>query len=182
MNFDFTTDTKNYWEVLKDRDLSLGGGVIDPDTNSRTLRTYHRILWSRELPNGDTLQLDDSGSMQKMYLTWNGQRFGSDSIMHTLRYPEMHDIVQQYLSRYPNPRKFMEECIRTGYTIGGMIIFPKWHGGMNQSRGVNHIIKDRWDRTLECIRRHYAGETSPLSGVCEKDSWFYDLFVDFKGY
>ena len=27
VNFDFTTDTKGYWEVLKDKDLSLGGGL-----------------------------------------------------------------------------------------------------------------------------------------------------------
>ena len=43
-------------------------------------------------------------------------------------------------------------------------------------------ISDRWDLTLECIRRHYAGEESPLSKVIETDKSFYDLFVDFKGY
>ena len=182
VNFDFTTDTKGYWEVLKDKDLSLGGGVIDPDCNSGTLRTYHRILWSRELPNGEFMQLDDSGSISSTYLTWKGHRFGSDSIMHTLRYPEMHKIVKEYLSRYDDPRGFMESCIRTGYTIGGMIIFPKHRNSMNQDRGVNQRIRDRWDRTLECIRRYYAGEDSPLYRTCERDAWFYDLFVDFKGY
>ena len=53
---------------------------------------------------------------------------------------------------------------------------------MNQRRGMNTLISDRWDLTLECIRRHYAGEESPLSKVIETDKAFYDLFVDFKGY
>lgn len=53
---------------------------------------------------------------------------------------------------------------------------------MNQRKGMSALIADRWDLTLECIRRHYAGEESPLSKVIEEDRAFYDLFVDFKGY
>ena len=47
---------------------------------------------------------------------------------------------------------------------------------------MNILIADRWDLTLECIRRHYAGEESPLTKVIEQDKAFYELFVDFKGY
>lgn len=36
--------------------------------------------------------------------------------------------------------------------------------------------------TLECIRRYYRGENSPLFPVLQKDKDFFDLFVDFKGY
>ena len=43
-------------------------------------------------------------------------------------------------------------------------------------------IKDRFDLTLECIRRYYNNEDSPLSEVINKDKQFFDLFVDFKGY
>ena len=68
------------------------------------------------------------------------------------------------------------------YSIGGTIIFPVHKNSMNQMRGMNILISDRWDLTLECIRRHYAGEESPLSKVIESDKAFYDLFVDFKGY
>ena len=53
---------------------------------------------------------------------------------------------------------------------------------MNQRRGMNTLISDRWDLTLECIRRHYAGEESPLSKVIESDRAFYELLIDFKGY
>ena len=63
-----------------------------------------------------------------------------------------------------------------------MIIFPVHINSMNQRRGMNILIADRWDLTLECIRRHYAGEESPLTKVIEQDRAFYDLFVDFKGY
>ena len=63
-----------------------------------------------------------------------------------------------------------------------MIIFPKHTGSINQSRGFNKRICDRWDLTLECIRRYYAGDPSPLDAVLKKDKDFFDLFVDFKGY
>ena len=52
----------------------------------------------------------------------------------------------------------------------------------NQARGSSRKISDRWDLTLECIRRYYHGESNPLDSVFEKDAPFFDLFVDFKGY
>ena len=68
------------------------------------------------------------------------------------------------------------------YTIESIVIFPVHAYSMNQRRGTIILISDRWDLTLECIRRHYAGGESPLSKVIETDKSFYDLFVDFKGY
>ena len=35
---------------------------------------------------------------------------------------------------------------------------------------------------MECIRRHYAGEESPLSKAMDSDREFFDLFLDFRGY
>jgi hypothetical protein len=32
----------------------------DPDSASPTLRAYHRLLWSKPLPSGDSFDLDDS--------------------------------------------------------------------------------------------------------------------------
>lgn len=63
-----------------------------------------------------------------------------------------------------------------------MVIFPVHVNSMNQRKGMNIRIADRWDLTLECIRRYYIGEESPLSKVIEGDREFYNLFVDFKGY
>jgi hypothetical protein len=42
-------------------------------------------------------------------------------------------------------------------------------------------IADRMDLTLECIRRHYAGEPgSPLSDVTTNYADFFKLFGTFK--
>ena len=68
------------------------------------------------------------------------------------------------------------------YTIGGEIIFPKHARSINQARGVNSLICDRFDLTLECIRRYYAGVSSPLYKVLCGDVRFFDLFGDFRGY
>ena len=53
---------------------------------------------------------------------------------------------------------------------------------MNQARGCHKRICDRWDLTLECIRRYYKGESSPLEKAIHKSESFFKLFVDFKGY
>ena len=63
-----------------------------------------------------------------------------------------------------------------------MTIFPKHKNSINQAKGCNKYICDRLDLTLECIRRHYSGEQSPLSNVLVNDADFFDLFVDFKGF
>ena len=53
---------------------------------------------------------------------------------------------------------------------------------MNQARGCSMRICDRWDLTLECIRRFYAGEPTPFDSALEKSRVFFESFVDFKGY
>ena len=82
----------------------------------------------------------------------------------------------------PDFKKYMEIFIHKSYTIGGEIIFPMRRNSINQMRGINPMIKDRFDLTLECIRRYYNRENSPLSKTLEKDKAFFDLFIDFTGY
>ena len=92
----------------------------------------------------------------------------------------MLDKIKQAV---PNYKEFMEDYLRKSYTIGGTIIFPKRrYGSINQNRGCNSHIKDRWDLTLECIRKFYLGEPSPLYDTFVNEKEFFDLFVDFKGY
>jgi len=70
-------------------------------------------------------------------------------------------------------------------TVGGHMIFPahKKNGfTINQARGVSRKICDRFDLTLECIRRFYQKEQSPLYDTLIRYSDFFDLFVDFNGY
>ena len=80
----------------------------------------------------------------------------------------------------------LEAFNAVGYTIGGMMIFPgdqvdrKWT--INQARGCTKRIGDRFDLTLECIRRHYSNVVSPLSKVLSRYSRFFDLFHNFRCY
>ena len=58
----------------------------------------------------------------------------------------------------------------------------KWRRSINQSRGTHPRIRDRFDLTLECIRRHYEGTVSPPADVLASYGDFFDLFGDFGGY
>lgn len=180
VNFDFTSDTPYYWDNFWENNNGLGGSKSDPDALSKTLQRYHQIIWSRPLPNGETMELQAGAGAT--YLTWKDFRFGSDSIIASFRYEKYRYMIEQVQQAVPDYRAFMEEYLHRSYTIGGTIIFPKRPGGINQSRGCNAKIHDRWDLTLECIRRYYNGETSPLYDALCKDKAFFDLFVDFKGY
>lgn len=152
----------------------------DPDKYSQTLKTYHQMLWSKALPNGEEMELKKGKGLY--YLTWRDYDFGSDSIIVELRYKKYKKIIDEVGRIVGDIEAYYEELVRRSYSIGGMIIFPKHTNSMNQARGRSPLISDRWDLTLECIRRYYVGEKSPLSKVIESDNWFYDLFVDFKGY
>ena len=155
----------------------------DPDAWSPTLRNYHKQLWSKPLPNGALFDLQDT--TPKAYLHHKselGEFFlSSDSITHSFsRWKSMAHIISQI--------DHVEiEAFRTiGYTIGGMIIFPSNRinnkATINGARGMHHLIKDRIDLTLECIRRYYKNELSPLSEVLIRYGDFFKLFNDFQGY
>ena len=91
-----------------------------------------------------------------------------------------------------HPELFTEEeneaFMAIGYTIGGMMVFPgnridgKWT--INQARGCLRKIADRFDLTLECIRRHYLGLDDPsrLGETLERYRDFFALFESFSGY
>jgi len=155
----------------------------DPDTFSPTLRRYHKLLWSKPLPSGFDFNLTDTTT--KVYLHHKselGEFFlSSDAIGHTYsRQKRMSDIVNQIPSHEIDT--FRKLC----GTIGGYIVFPsnKVDNKMtiNGSRGINHKIKDRFDLTLECIRRHYFNEDNPLSDTLQRYNDFLSLFQNFQGY
>ncbi len=178
ISFDFTTDSPNYWNDFWADDI-LGGGDSDPDAVSKTLQSYHEFLWSKPLPNGEVLQLTKGYGAK--YLTWKNFRFGSDSILASFRYVRYRKMLEEVSLALPDYKGFIEDFLRRVYTIGGSIIFPK-DNSINRARGCNPYIKDRWDLTLECIRRYYKNEDSPIYETLVKNKEFFDLFVDFKGY
>ena len=176
--FDFTSDTPNYWNNFWNDNI-LGGGAADPDAVSKTLQTYHQFLWSKPLPNGECINLTKGTGYN--YLTWKSFRFGSDSILASFRYIKFRKMLEEVSKAVPDYHRFMEDFLHRAYTIGGSIIFPK-ESSINRARGMNPLIRDRWDLTLECIRRYYKDEDSPLYDTLVKNKAFFDLFVDFKGY
>lgn len=180
VEFDFTSDTKDYWKDYWTGDPLLGCVNQDPDCASKTMQLYHKILYSKPLPNGEIMDLRIGNGAE--YLTWRSFRFGSDSIIASFRYKRYKSMIEQVAKSLPDYHAYMEDYIHRSYTLGGEIIFPKRMGGINQSRGCNQFIKDRWDLTLECIRRFYINEKNPLSDVLLRDKEFFELFVDFKGY
>lgn len=179
VHFDFTSDTPRYWEGFWERKDGIGLGKNDPDSRSRMMREYHSIVWSKQLPNGEMMELVPDG--RHHYLKWKDMGFSSDSITASFRYYG-NPVIDEVKKVVPDYRAFVENYLHKAYTIGGAMIYPDGLKNLNTSRGCHPRIKDRWDLTLECIRRHYAGEESPLTKVMERDRAFYDLFVDFKGY
>jgi hypothetical protein len=92
----------------------------------------------------------------------------------------MRSVIEQV------PETEVLDFTRRGLTVGGTMVFPsnqigrKW--AINQARGMDRKIEDRFDLTLECVRRHYMGEGSPLAPVLDRYSDFFAIFGDFKGY
>jgi hypothetical protein len=155
----------------------------DPDTASPTLRRYHQLLWSKRLPSGAPFRLDVTKPNTYLYHRSElGEFFlASDAVIPTFaRYRLMKDIIDQV------PPAERREFWDLGYTIGGMLVFPGNRIGrkmtINGARGFHPRIKDRFDLTLECIRRHYDGQASPLSKPLARYADFFELFDDFAGY
>jgi hypothetical protein len=105
---------------------------------------------------------------------------GSDAISHSYKNQKRkHWLTTQI----PNE---VDELFRTGSTIGAYIVFPNnridGKQTINQARGANPFIDDRFDLTLECIRLFYLGEKSPLYDTLLRYRTFFNLFDDFIGY
>ena len=154
----------------------------DPDSYSPTLRMYHKLLWSKPLPNGVKFELNDNFPKLLYHKSEVGEFFlSSDSIGHTYsKVKSMSNIVTQVPT--DEIKSFFSICS----TIGAYIIFPskKVDNKMtiNGARGMNRSIKDRFDLTLECIRRFYINEFNPLSDTLNRYLTFFSLFQDFQGY
>ena len=58
----------------------------DPDSYSQTLRSYHKILWSKPLPNGTSFDLDTETKMLLHHKSDLGEFFlSSDAVGHTYK-------------------------------------------------------------------------------------------------
>jgi hypothetical protein len=155
----------------------------DPDVFSPTLRTYHKLLWSKPLPSGVVFELDDTTPNTYLHHQSEVGEFclSSDAVIPAfLREKRLSEITNQI------PEEEREAFISIGYTIGGMMLFPGNRVGrqmtINGARGFHPRIKDRFDLTVECIRRHYLNDDSPLSAPLARYAEYFRLFGDFRGY
>jgi hypothetical protein len=172
----------------------------DIDTYSQTLREYQACIYKKALPRhkNTIFDLKLGNNPEYDYLYWNSpnyygddlakSRFASDSIVN------MQERYQPYLGdddfvpdlKDKGIRKILKEYVKSASTIGGEIIFPKHPNSVNVARGRNPKIRDRFDLTLECIRRFYekseAKRQSPLYDVLKADEKFFNLFKDFDNY
>jgi hypothetical protein len=167
-----------------DFDVRTDSGGKDPDSHSATLRRYHRLLWSKPLPSGAMFELDD----QLTHVSHLGEfRLASDAITHTYRQWNRPPALVE--ARDQVPQHEIDAFLRLGCTVGAYTVFPrrvradgKWRLSINQARGLHPLIGDRFDLTLECIRRHYLGIDHPLAATLGWYREFFDLFGDFPGY
>src|SRR5215207_2462630 len=155
------------------RDDSAGG---DPDTDSPTLRRYHQLLWSKPLPNGVHFVLDATTPYAYLHHRSDlGEYYlASDSVIATfIRWVRMRSISAQV------PEIENDAFTAIAYTIGGKPVFPSNRISgkltLNGARGLSQKISDRLDLTLECVRRYYLRQPSPLSEAIER-------YNDFDGY
>jgi hypothetical protein len=163
----------------------------DPDRHCERLYVWHRALWGRVVPGIQPIQLDvafDRGyGMQLRALDGSLYRLGSDGMIPTWSTPGWtkrfsSDLVAEIA-------KDSDDFYRIASTIGGYILFPRNRLGqtgstINQARGIHPAIADRFDLTLECIRRHYADPSAdnPLGERLAYYGDFFSLFGDFDGY
>lgn len=158
----------------------------DADRDSPKLRLDHALLWTKELSSGVLLAPTAPAARRSGYLIFtdtSGARhwYGSDTITHSYStWLKPKPLLAAIAALDEDQRA---RYLNQPYTIGSSMIWPvrsKSRPTINQARGLRSLIGDRMDLTLECIRRHYTGESeSPLASVLKAYSDFFALFEGF---
>ncbi|MFH1544048.1 MAG: hypothetical protein ABIE03_05975 [Patescibacteria group bacterium] len=154
----------------------------DADRYSLKLQEYHRMLWSKSLPNGKMWELSKIGENRLYHKSSLGEFYlSSDRAIATFsNWKKLEHIISRI------PKDQLNNFVNITETIGAIVIWPSNQVDkmptINASRGFNRKISDRLDLTLECIRRYYLDQTSPLYETLKRYDNFFSLFEDFKGY
>ena len=163
-------------------DFQAEAGGRDSDKYSPTLQEYHRILWTKNLPNGQLFKLEKASNNRLCYKSTTGEFFLSSDRAITSFWKRKS--FEHITSKFPIEQ--LKEFDRILDTIGGILIWPSNRIGQRQTingaRGFNRMISDRLDLTIECIRRYYNGANSPLFNTFNLYKDFFDLFETFEGY
>lgn len=162
-------------------DFTLDSKCGDADTDSPKLYDLHSFLWKQELSNNVVLNLNVINKSYGRLLLQNNL---TDNLSSDRMCPH---FVGKYNGKFDDWLSDSDKIIfkKKVRTIGGHIVFPAHRRNgftINQARGVNRKISDRFDLTLECIRKFYRNEENPLSSALNRYSDFFKIFEDFKGY
>jgi hypothetical protein len=163
-------------------DHRTDSGGRDLDAFSPRLKAHHQILWNKPLPSGEFFELKP---MSKRYLVHRtddlAYSLSSDQISNSMRTTARMTHITSQVSP-----EDLDEFQYLGATLGGTILFPGKQINrkitINVARGWNRQIEDRFDLTLECIRRQYAGLPNPLAQTLEVYWKFFELFENFAQY
>lgn len=163
----------------------------DPDRDCKLLYEWHLALWGRSFPGIASFELEityDRGYGMRLLAPDDVEFWlGSDGIIPTWstagwarRFAP--DLAAEIM-------RDVDDFYRIASTIGGYIVFPRNRTGqtgwtINQARGMYSAIADRFDLTLECIRRHYSepDAANPLGKRLAYYADFFALFRDFDTY
>lgn len=157
----------------------------DSDRYSSTLQEYHRILWSKPLPNGKMFDLVKISQNRLHHASDLGEFILSSDRATSVTFAK-NKCLLEVISKLPPDT--LAAFSKLSDSIGGIIIWPakRMRGPtINQARGfgrTGRMLADRLDLTVECVRRYYLREPSPLNEVFERYSDFFRLFVDFRGW
>jgi hypothetical protein len=113
-------------------DVRIDSKGKDPDSASETLKSYHQMLWSKLLPNGQMMKLITG---KGFYLKWNNFYFGSDSIIVSFIHAR-YKLRQLIIDSIPNFPLYRESYLKKSYTIAGSIIFPQTKWEHEPSKGM----------------------------------------------
>lgn len=163
-------------------DFQAEAGGRDSDRYSHTLQEYHRILWSKSLPNGNAFTLIKISQNHLYHKSELGEFFlSSDRAIPSFKKLERLGHITSQI-----PKDDLEKFKQLTDTIGGIVIWPSNRIDnkmtINGVRGFNRRIGDRLDLTIESVRRYYRNECSPLYETFKRYSDFFLLFDNFKGY
>ena len=153
--------------MIIDTDFNFQAAMVNPDKDadkySKILQEYHRILWSKSLPNGAPFNLEKLNSACLLRHTSTIGEFilSSDRAVATFsRWKRVQHITSQIL------HEDLNQFIHITETIGAIMIWPSTKvdgkNTINGERGFNRKICDRLDLTIECIRLYYLGQDNPL--------------------
>ena len=166
-------------------------GLPDPDSFSEILYDFFAELWNLNNSAFNVKKIWNGSSWELVGAEDYSLRLGTDSIMSIYWHRfDMREFISELIKSKNNDFKmFIREYLKKSNTIGGFVLFPRHIQSINQRRGTNSLIGDRFDLTLECIRRYYEeteksekyNNYNPLFGglnadYIKEDKAFFDLF------